>query len=256
MPLSTPTEQEPLIIISVVRDFEMYTHCVAHNALANSHTLYTIDNRNQNTPVSILYNQFLDSYNYAHSAWFMFCHEDFELREDPLKILARARKDTLYGPIGAASKKIAGCVFKWQLIGAISETAKDGSLVQHVGNAVPPDTPVETFDCQCLLVHSSLISKTHLRFDPQLSFDLYVEDFCIQAKEYHNIQSCILPLFCKHWSHGKVGSRYHQQERYLKAKYPTCCYTGTSSYSIGRPPFIRWLNDSAKHLAKLLLRGG
>jgi hypothetical protein len=254
MSLNTPLEQESLIIISVVRDYEMYNRCVALNPHANSHTLHTIDNRLQNAPISILYNHFLDFYDYTHSAWLMFCHEDFELLEDPLSTLRQVRKENLYGPIGVSTKKVAGCLFKWQLLGTIEETAKDGSSIQYVGHDVPLYTPVETFDCQCLIVHSSVIFNTRLRFDPQLSFDLYVEDFCIQAKECHNIPSCILPLKCKHWSHGKVGERYHQQERYLKAKYSNCCYTGTSSYSIGHPPLLRWLNDNAKRLAKLLLR--
>ncbi len=217
------------------------------------HTLHAIDNRSQNDHISILYNQFLDAYDYTKPAWLMFCHEDFELLEDPTNILRDARKDSLYGPIGASTKNIAGCLFKWQLLGSICEAGKDDSHVQHIGSAVPLHTLVETFDCQCFVVHSSLIFSTHLRFDPQLSFDLYVEDFCIQAKECYNISSCILPLKCKHWSHGKVGERYRQQERYLNGKYRNCCYTGTSSYSIGRPPFIRWLNDSAKRLIRLML---
>jgi len=254
MSLDISKAQETLVIISVVRDYEMYNRCVVQNSFANIHTLHAIDNRPQNDHISILYNQFLDTYNYTNPAWFMFCHEDFELLEDPASILRVAKKENLYGPIGASTKKIAGCVFKWQLLGSICEAGKNDSKEQHVGKAVPLYTPVETFDCQCLIVHSSVILNTRLRFDPQLSFDLYVEDFCIQAKECHAISSCILPLKCKHWSHGKVGERYRQQELYLNSKYRSCCYTGTSSYSIGHPPFMRWLNDSAKHLAKLLLK--
>lgn len=224
----------------------MYNRCIAHNPYTNVHTLYALDNRTANEYISIQYNRFLDAYDYTRPAWFIFCHEDFEMLEAPATLLKNADQKSLYGPIGASTKIIAGCLFKWQLLGAIYEAGKDGSNGQQIGRAVPFNTPVETFDCQCLIVHSSLICDTGLRFDTQLSFDLYVEDFCIQAKECHAISSIILPIKSRHWSHGQVGKRYYHQEKYLNAKYQNCCYTGTSSYSIGSPPLFRWLNGVCK----------
>jgi hypothetical protein len=239
-----------IIVISVVRDFIMYNQCIAHNQHANVHTLHTIDNRTANEHISIQYNRFLDTYDYTQPAWFIFCHEDFEMLENPEKLLKKAHQDSLYGPIGATTKTVAGCLFKWKLLGTIYEAGKDGQTGQQVGTSVPLNTPVETFDCQCLIVHSSLILNTGLRFDPRLSFDLYIEDFCIQAKEYHSISSLILPLRCKHWSHGQTGARYFQQEKYLNTKYQNCCYTGTSSYSLGKPRLLRRLNGLLKNIIK------
>jgi len=253
MPLDTCKAQEPLVIISVVRDYQMYNRCVAHNSHANMHTLHAIDNRSQNDHISILYNQFLDAYDYTKPAWLMFCHEDFELKQDVSPLLELLDKTVLYGPIGAkTSIRYFGMYYVWQLLGQITESNKDGSNPRLIGKPVPAGTPIETFDCQCLLVHSDLIKQTGLRFDDHLSFDLYVEDFCIQAKESFNIPSLILPFISQHWSSGKVNTRYYQQVRYLNAKYPTCCYTGTSSYSIGMPNRIRQINDLIKRLLRQL----
>jgi len=253
MSLDTCKAQEPLVIISVVRDYKMYNRCVAHNSYANMHTLNAIDNRSQNDHISILYNQFLEAYDYTKPAWLMFCHEDFEIKQDVSPLLVLLDKTVLYGPIGAkTSIRYFGMYYVWQLLGQITESNKDGSNPRLIGKPVPAGTPIETFDCQCLIVHSELIRKTGLRFDERLSFDLYIEDFCIQAKEEFNVASCILPFNCQHWSSGNIKERYHQQEKYLNAKYPYCCYTATSSYSIGMPNLIRLVNDFAKRLLKKL----
>jgi len=152
--------EKNIIFVSVVRDFVMYNQCIVHNPYANVHALHAIDNRTTNEHISIQYNRFLDAYDYTQPAWFILCHEDFEILEEPESLLKNADRESLYGPIGASTKTVAGCLFKWQLLGTIYEAGKDGQNGQQVGTSVPINTPVETFDCQCLIVHSSLILKT------------------------------------------------------------------------------------------------
>ena len=53
---------------------------------------------------------------------------------------------------------------------------------------------VDTVDCQCLIVHSDLIKKYHLRFDEHLQFHFYAEEFCIMASEKYNIPSYALSI--------------------------------------------------------------
>lgn len=243
----TLTEERP-ILITVVRDYAMYGRCVSDNPYANECRLHPIDNRQENAHVPTQYNRFLDAYDFGKPAWFVFCHEDFELCGPLPPLLRQARKDCLYGPIGAWTERRLLLFHAWRLAGQIRESGKDGANETVIGPQVPMGTPVETFDCQCLIVHSDLIQKTGLRFDPELSFDLYVEDFCIQAREKHRIPSLILPVACKHWSNGQVGERYRQQEAYLRAKYRNCCYTGTSSYDIGTPSLLRRCDAAAKRL--------
>lgn len=238
------------VCISVYRDAEMYHRCVGGNPHASSCVLHAIDNRHENAHVSVHYNRFLDAYDYAIPAWFVFCHEDFELLESVEPYLEKADPACLYGPIGASTQLRLGVLYVWTLVGSIVESAKDGSSVSRIGTPSAMGTPVETFDCLCLIVHSDLVLANSLRFDPELSFDLYVEDFCIQARERHRITSRILPVACRHWSHGSVGERYREHEQHLKRKYPTCCYTGTSSYDIGTPGLLRKWNSRIKKLLK------
>jgi len=244
---------DSIVLISVVRDYDMYRRCFVENTHAQACQSHPIDNRQEQAHVSTQYNRFLDAYDYSRPAWFVFCHEDFQLLGPLAPQVCKARRDCLYGPIGAWTKKRLHVFHSWRLAGQIIECRKDGSLETTVGKGDPMGTPVETFDCQCLIVHSDLIRTTGLRFDPNLSFDLYVEDFCIQAKEKYNIPSLILPLACKHWSNGSVGERYHNQEKYLRTKYANCCYTGTSSYDIGSPSGLRRCSSLLKQVARKLL---
>ena len=236
----------PIHIISVVRDTEMYNQCIAQNTFINQHSLRPLDNSAENKGIPIRYNQFLDAYDFTNPAWLIFCHEDFEFKQKIDTVLEALDKNVLYGPIGVRTDIRWFLLHTWRLIGQIIESGKDGSHARTVGSSVPTGTPVETFDCQCVIVHSDLIKKTRLRFDETLSFDLYVEDFCINAKENHGIPSHILSLKCQHWSNGNVSERYYHQETYLNKKYPHCCYTGTSSYNIGNPCTIRKLNGVIK----------
>ena len=236
----------PVHIISVMHDMEMYNHCIMQNTFVNQHTLCPLDNRAENKGIPIRYNQFLGTYDFTYSSWLVFCHEDFEFKQKIDTVLNLLDKNVLYGPIGVRTDVRWFLLHTWRLIGQIIESNKDGSHARTVGTSAPTGTPVETFDCQCVIVHSDLIKKTGLRFDENLSFDLYVEDFCINAKENHDIPSHILSVKCQHWSSGNVSERYYHQEAYLNKKYPQCCYTGTSSYNIGNPCTIRKLNGVVK----------
>ncbi len=228
-----------VFFVSVVRDFDMYNRCVVHNPNCAGGSFHAVDNRSKNEFISVCYNRFLNQYDFSEDAWIVFCHEDFQLYEPLEPFLEKADRNTLYGPIGVTTKCRLGIYYQWKLAGVIETSNKFGENVGTVGRSVPFGTPVETFDCQCLIVHSSLIRRTGTRFDEHLSYDLYVEDFCMQAKENHNVLSAVLPVKCRHWSYGNAMSRYHDQARYLEGKWPNVCYTGTSSHIIGGGASLR-----------------
>lgn len=240
---------DPIVLISVVRDFETYARCIRNNPNVNCHELVCLNNSVENKGIPFRYNEFLNGYDFTKPAWFIFCHEDFEVTENITDIFHLLPTDKLYGPIGVLTKLRFGVYYQWCLLGHIIGSNRKGEAVQEIGTPVPVGTPVETFDCQCLIVHSELIAKTKLRFDENLSFDLYIEDFCIQAKETHHLASVILPFKCHHWSDSLAVDRYYVQADYLSHKYPNCCYTGTSSHSIGTPGFLRRLSDHLKTIA-------
>mgnify|MGYP003571432046 CR=1 FL=1 len=134
-------------------------------------------------------------------------------------------KNCLYGPIGAFVDKFG----KGHLYGRILQSHKDGTHVVTLGEFVDVPTKVNTFDCQCIIMHSSLIEKYHLRFDENLLFDLYVEDFCIHAFEKYQIASKVLQVNCQHWSRGVLQKRFFEKHAYLQDKYKGSRYAYIST---------------------------
>ena len=205
-------------MISVVRDFEMYDCLVRNNPYNKNAEFIVFDNNKENQGISARYNSFLDNYDYSNAAWFVFCHEDWEIKEDLAERLKDLDKSCLYGPIGAPFSKNK-ILWNSAAFGQIEQSKKDGSRHMKVGRCNKNLPEVGTFDCQCLIVHSSLIKEHHLRFDENLYFDLYIEDFCINAREKYNIPSKVLQLKCHHWSNGKVGEHFYEKLDYLRDKY-------------------------------------
>ena len=235
----------PIItLFSVVRDIELYNACIRGNVFCRGADLQFIDNNAENKAIPKRYNDFINSFDFSKPAWMIFCHEDFEFREPLAPLLENLPRDALYGPIGCARKGVFP--FRHQVfLGQIEEMNRDGSgKPWTVGRHVAPLMKTETFDCCCLIVHSSLIKKYNLRFDEELPFDLYVEDFCATAKVKHGIRSRILPFKATHHSGSKASDRLYRHLPYLREKYPRNCFCASCTY-FGTPSpsmrFERWL---------------
>ncbi len=110
-------------------------------------------------------------------------------------------------------------LFNQTLVGKIKCSDRNGENVVIMGDECANLTEVGTVDCQCLIVHSSLIEKYNLRFDENLSFDLYTEDFSIYAREHYNIPTKIMQVDCHHYSFGKLTERFANSYKYLQNKY-------------------------------------
>ena len=205
-------------LVSVVRDYGMYRRCIAENPCCEGLTLVPLDNRQENLAIPDRYNRFLDGLE--EDGWVVFCHEDWMPLEPLLPRLAGLDKRCLYGPVGAKTEVCPHADFI-HITGSIEQCRKDGSHRRRVrGTWKGGDT--DTFDCQCLIVHSSVISRCSLRFDPELRFDLYAEDFCAAAWWRHGVPSRILPLRCRHYSGGVLGDRFWKGLDYLREKYRSC----------------------------------
>lgn len=244
-----------IVFVSVVRDFQMYEKCIAANPSCKGAQLHPIDNREKNEFIPVCYNRFLDQCDLSEDKWIVFCHEDFQPHESLYGWLENADKNSLHGPIGVVTKNYLGLYYKWVFLGKIETSDRLGGAKRTLGERVCAGTRVDTFDCQCLIVHSSLLRRTGMRFDEHLSFDLYVEDFCIQANENHAVSSVILPFRCQHWSDSLAQARYDGQLSYLKQKWPNVCYTGTCAHMIGGGigffrRFDRFWKDSVRSLIK------
>ena len=180
-------DKKPLLI-TVVRDGAMYRRCIAENPNCEGCELLKFDNRAKNEFITVLYNRAINGLDNSTPRWLVFAHEDFEAREPLAAKLAEADPNRIYGVIGGCASLhqvpwLLGGVWSDVIIGQIEQSAKDGSNMAKIGVVAPMNTEVEGVDCQFLAVHSSLVAQHHLRFDEHLSFDLYAEDFCINAAQ-------------------------------------------------------------------------
>lgn len=227
------------IFISVVNEVDIYSKCILENKyIKNSDVIETVclDNAVENVFISKRYNEFISGYDFSNEVWFIFCHSDWEIKENIAVRLDSLDKDCLYGPIGTIIAENKQKIIKQERRGRIYDRKRDGSnlrLVEYY--EIESGSEVDTFDCQCLIVHSSLIKKYNLRFDENLEFDLYVEDFCINAKVSHGIKSMILKIECCHWQQLEdINERPHFFDKidYINKKYQNYLF-GTTILPIG-----------------------
>lgn len=204
-------------LVSVVRDFEMYRQCILDNPWCQGLDILTLDNRTVNRFIPLCYNEVLAACKPEEDTWLVFCHEDWHPECDLCALLEPLDRTRLYGPIGVYVEEGRMSDFI-HIFGHVRHCRKDGSAPRTVKGRKDEDQ-VDTFDCQCLIVHSSLVCRYGLRFDERLSFDLYVEDFCVSALERYGIESHTLAIECTHFSKGKIGERFYQSLAYLQEKY-------------------------------------
>ena len=237
------------LLISVVRDEAMYRRCIVENSNCDGCEFLKFDNRAKNEFITVLYNRALDGLDDSMSRWLVFAHEDFEAREPLVAKLAEADPGRIYGVIGGILRPqkrwLLGGIWPGVWLGQIEQSEKDGSNCVLMGTPVPMHTSVETVDCQFLAVHSSLVAQHHLRFDEHLSFDLYAEDFCMNASQNGvggGVKTCILPLACCHHSAGRIEPCFFEQLAYLNRKYPKSECFCSVGYTIGggRTIMRRW----------------
>ena len=161
-----------MIFISVVRNEKMYHDFVTHNPYNKGGEFVSYDNTMENIAIPLRYNHFLNNYDYSKPDWFVFCHEDWEAKQDWFSVFNRLDKKSIYGTFGT-KLKIRG--YKAQKIyqGQIEYSYKDGSCHAVIGKKVSIGTKVETFECMCLIIPSSLVQKHHIRFDEKLDWHHY-----------------------------------------------------------------------------------
>lgn len=201
----------PRVFVSVVRDFPLYERLVRENDNNKGARFLPFDNTIDNKTIPERYNAFLDSWDYSKEAWFVFLHEDLEFLEPIVPVLRELDKGSIYG--------ITGVDESISLFGALLQCAKDGSRQIFHGAFVGRAKRVSTTDCCCMIVHSSLVDRFHLRFDMNLAYDFYVEDFEMNAREKFGVKTFVVPVCSRHWSHGSIATRFFRSRRYLLGKY-------------------------------------
>lgn len=222
---------EDIQIICVVSNFEIFGSMIGRNPFMNIFPIQAYDNTNDNIGIPERYNHFIDHYM-SDDAWLVFCHQDFGFSEDPAEKLKSLDRTGIYGPIGAVKKR--GFYFrhgkpafaKKVLIGQIQQARNDNKYFPHGVHLDKPQI-VDTVDCCCLVVHSSLIKKHGLRFDEQFDFHLYSEDFSLNAWYIHGIRTRAVQMPARHMSFGDTSQGFHASLEYLRAKYKGKNFVGT-----------------------------
>lgn len=206
-----------VIVASVVRNRAMYERCVACNPFFDGCSLVVLDNSVENLSVTRRYNDFLNSDACAGDCWIVLCHEDWEPLQNVRDRIRDLDRNCLYGTIGSYVEELPR-VDVIMNMGYVKQTAKDSEKqIEIVGKEI--EARVDTFDCQCIIMHSSLVGRYGLRFDEKLSFDMYVEEFCIRAYEQYGIESRTIMLDACHHSSGKLSKSFFTSLDYVRAKY-------------------------------------
>jgi hypothetical protein len=217
-----------LKIITVVIAPAMYDRFFLTNPVLNGCELVSIDNRALNRGLPVIYNESIARYLHE-DCWLLFVHEDFEIKGG-LPIIDTLDTGFVYGTFGLNFENHSPAPYGRHVC-----SNKDGSRAVEVGHVVGEPLAVQTLDCQSVLVHTALLrNNPKLRFDEHLTFDLYAEDFCINAKSNLGITSKVFPLNFQHYSHGNITDRYHTGIRYLAQKYPDVAVAGSCSFIGGR----------------------
>jgi hypothetical protein len=158
---------DEVIFIIVYNDEQVLNNCFLSSVGINRNSLLTYHNKDKKGLPEI-FNEILNDNLLKQNAWLVFCHQDFILNE-PLKVkLINKNKLGVYGPIGC---RLDTPPFLGQI------TQVDKSII---GTRLLQDTPVETLDEMCLIVHTQAF-REGLRFDPRFTFHFYGADLCIQA---------------------------------------------------------------------------
>lgn len=216
----------PIYIVSVVNDLELYEHCIEDNKFLENCRFKYYDNTKENIGIPERYNDFIatsitpDSDN----CWVIFCHQDFGFEEPPAPRLATLPTDCIYGPAGVNIHLSFSLwppkIFRRKVTEGRFKQGHNNTDFEVIGNYLPEPKKVIACDCCCLIVHSSLIKRFNLRFDPQCKFHLYAEDFEISARRKYGIPVKAVQIACCHQGIGNYSDpQFFRTLEYLKQKH-------------------------------------
>ncbi|MBI5325969.1 MAG: hypothetical protein HZB41_11975 [Ignavibacteriae bacterium] len=92
--------------VTVVNDSEQYEKYFVKNNNVNKNNLVKYNNSTDNISITKRFNDYINN-RMQDDTWVIFCHQDFEFREDINNILYSLDKNCIYGPVGASTISIA-----------------------------------------------------------------------------------------------------------------------------------------------------
>ena len=217
--LAITKEKDDIVFIVVVNDFTIFRNTIENNRHMMKHDVVYFNNEVENTGIPERYNSFIDSRK--KESWFIFCHQDFEFLSDISEKIYILSKDIVYGVIGA--EKTEGI---WSLYGQIYQ--KSGNRIFKLGIPIDGYRIIKNVDCQCMIIHSSIFHKhKDLRFDTNLKFHQYSEEFSMNAFKNFGIKTAVVQLDSLHKSLGALSPDYHEAVSYINKKHGIDYYIST-----------------------------
>ncbi len=212
-------------IVCVVNNYEIFNKVIKSNENLQNCEIFDYDNTKDNIAITKRYNDFIEN-NITEdtNSWVLFLHQDFGINENIDSWLKNLNPNNIYGAIGVTLHKgifFGKEGFKKSIVltwGRISQGNNDYNFKRH-GRRVLFEKSVDTIDCCCIIIHSSLITKYKLRFDQNLNFHMYAEELCYSAKHKLNIQIKVKQMKCFHLGKGNLDEEFQKSAQYLKNKF-------------------------------------
>lgn len=242
---------EAIQLVCVSHRADIYDKYVGTNPHVDKALVTRYDNSVENVAIPVRYNHFIE--HEMGDGWVVFMHHDLSFDEPLAPKLAGLPRDAIYGVCGAVMTDGRRFVFlgrngRWRPTvrrGRTTDVRVRGQI-KCLEKLSPPgfmgeyatDLPVvDTVDCCCVIVHSSLIRKHKLRFSPEFAWHFYSEDFSLNARREHGIATKVLQIECGHYGEGNLTPEFQQSKWMLVDKYgnrsfASTCYVPANSEAV------------------------
>jgi len=228
--LGFPAQQHK--IVCVVNDYSIFDKVVKNNENLINFDITDYDNTKENLAVTKRYNSFIEESiePSVGDFWVLFVHQDFGITDNIDSIVEKLDKNCIWGAIGikiyrgvfigkkGIEQKIGLKQHRILTLGSISQGNNDFNFAPY-GKEIPSTADVDSVDCCCMMMHSSLIKKYNLRFDENLNFHMYAEELCYRTKKEYKIKIKVVQLKCFHLGKGNLNEEYQKSVAYLKNKF-------------------------------------
>jgi hypothetical protein len=180
-----PADSVKVKFIVVYNIPEVFRRCFSSSSYVSPDDVVAYHNTGKES-IPKFFNKVIQKY-LQENVWFVFCHQDFILKEDLKPRLKDKDTGTIYGPIGTRPGE------NRFFFGMLLQT--DGT---PIGRELKENTPVQTLDEMCLIVHSEAF-RQGLWFDERFRLHFYGADLCLQAYQ-SGFDVVAMQLACQHKS--------------------------------------------------------
>ncbi len=239
--MSPETSPSDIQYVCVSHRHDIFQRHVGDNPHVPAEQVIRYDNSVENIAIPLRYNHFVE--NTMGDGWVVFMHHDMQFDEPLAPRLAALPQDAIYGVCGIQLMLGQRYVHirrksRWTLtiehgrhyvadcLGQIrcKPSFLPGGLVGRYCTNLPI---VETVDCCCIIIHSSLIKRHGLRFAPEFTWHFYSEELSLRARRQHGITTRVVQLECGHFGSANIDDEFFKLAERLVATYGAYGFAST-----------------------------